>query len=189
MEALRRHLALENPRFVCRDVRRERELIVRVTSSAGPPATDSELEELRRIVGPEYAFLEPLYRHFNGVSLHGHGETFGLVAFPIEELSSFAQECRASFWDEESELFPFQRDGVPFATIFASGNYFACHQGKVYYSDHDGGDDALWGASLEAFFERALVDPAKFPYDAGCYTRYFDGESDRQFIPEKLLHD
>jgi hypothetical protein len=61
-------------------------------------------------------------------------------------------------------------------------------RGKVCYSDSDGGNDAVWAKNLEAFFKRAPVDPCKF-LDAGCYTRYFDGKTDRQFIPETFLHD
>jgi hypothetical protein len=155
----------------------------------GAPANAEELDTLRALAGSEYQFLEPLYREYNGVFLHENGETFGLVVAPIDELRELAAECREAFYVEAAFLYPFQREGVPFATIFQSGNYFICHQGKIYYSDHDGGDDAVWGENLEAFFARALADPPKFLLDVGCYTRYEDGTTDRQFIPERFAHD
>jgi len=189
MKALHDHLALENPRFRCRDVTEEHSLVVNLTSAVGAPATARELDELRTLAGPEYVFLEPLYRQFNGVFLHGHGDTFGLVVAPIEQLPEIAVECRESFYVDEADLYPFQREGVPFATIFQSGNYFVCHRGIVCYSNHDGGDDAVWGEDVEAFFARGLSDPPKFLLDVGCYTRYSDGTTDRQFIPEEFLHD
>lgn len=189
MKALLDHLALKNPRFHCRDTSEQHSLVVDLTSSVGEPATERELATLRSLAGSEYVFLEPLYRQSNGILLHGHGDTFGLVVAPIDELQEIAADCRESFYVDEADLYPFEREGVPFGTIFASGNYFLCYQGKVYYSDHDGGDDAVWGENLEAFFARALTDPAKFLLDVGCYTRYSDGASDRQFIPEQFVHD
>jgi hypothetical protein len=47
----------------------------------------------------------------------------------------------------------------------------------------------VWGENLDAFFTRALADPVKFLDAAGSYTRYFDGKTDRQYIPETFLHD
>jgi len=189
MHALRTHLALKNPRFRCRDVSGQHHLTVNLTSLAGAPATLRELEALRDFAGAQYAFLEPLYRELNGVTLHGHRDTFGLVVARVEQLPEFASDWKDSFYEEEDDLYPFQREGIAFATIAHSGNYFAAHNGKIYYDDHDGGDDSVWGEDLESFFERALLEPAKFLYDAGCYTRYSDGKSDRQFIPEEFLHD
>lgn len=189
MKALQDHLALDNPRFHCRDTSGEHSLVVSLTSAVGAPASAQQLGALRRLAGSEYGFLEPLYRRFNGVWLHGHGDTWGLVVAPIAELRKLAAACREAFYVGDADLYPFQREGVPFATIFESGNYFICHHGKVYYSDHDGGDDSVWGASLEAFFARALADPPKFLLDVGCYTRYSDGKSERQFIPERFVHD
>jgi hypothetical protein len=145
-------------------------LIVNLMSTAGKPAMARELKTLQKRAGKEYAVLEPLYREFNGVTLHAHGETSGLTG-AVKELPNFGSDAKVSFFEDEADLYPFQREGVPFATIATSGNYFVVHKGKVYYSDHDGGDDSVWGKDLEAFFTRALRDPATFLNDAGCYTR------------------
>lgn len=63
------------------------------------------------------------------------------------------------------------------------------HQTRVFYSNHNGGDDSIWGENIPDLIVRALRDPVDFLLHAGCYTRYFDGESDDQFIPEEFLHD
>ena len=189
MKALRSHLALKNPRFECWDLERKHSLTVKLRSAVGKPATVRELKSLQKLAAREYAALEPLYREFNGLTLHMHRDTAGLAIAPIRELSAFADDSNTLLFGDEAEHYPFQREGVPFATIVASGNYFVIHKGKVYYSDHDGGDDSVWGTDLEGFFRRALRDPPRFLYDAGCYTRYSDGKTDTQFIPETFIHD
>jgi hypothetical protein len=134
--------------------------------------------------------LAPLYEMFNGACFHVNDETAGLVIAPIDRLRKLNSEWREWFAHlEPHELYDFQRAGFAFATIAASGNYFVIHHGQVYYSDHDGGDDSIWGRSLEEFFGRAFSDPACFLYEAGCHTRYSNGETDRQFIPKSFIHD
>jgi hypothetical protein len=34
-----------------------------------------------------------------------------------------------------------------------------------------------------------LDEPAKFLYSMGCYTRFSDGETDKQWIPEQFVED
>jgi hypothetical protein len=190
VQVVREHLALRNPRFVCKDTSDTHELVVPLAFQAGPPATSQELRELEAAAGREAVGLIPLYREFNGVAFHLNRDTAGLLIASVEELAGLNAEWREWFSDlEPDELFNFQRDGVAFATIAASGNYFVIHKGAIYYSDHDSGDDSPWGENIEQFLERALSDPARFLYEAGCYTRYSDGETDRQFIPESFLHD
>jgi hypothetical protein len=189
METLRIHLALKNPRFECWDHDKKHSITVKLRSAVGKPSTVRELKTLQKLAGKEYAVLEPLYREFNGLTLYMHRKTAGLAVAPIKELPAFAADCKTLLFGDEAELYPFQREGVPFATIVESGNYFVLHEGKVYYSDHDGGDDSVWSTDLEDFFTRAVSNPPKFLYDAGCYTRYFDGKTDTQFIPETFIHD
>jgi hypothetical protein len=190
VEVLAKHLSLLNPRFRCEDRSRLRSLTVPLTSLPGAPASVANLRRLREIAGSEYPALEPLYSAFNGVALHKHGRTAGLVVASVDELLEFNTEWRESMGSlTDDELYDFQRDGVAFATIAASGNYFAVYRGKVFYSDHDGGDDTEWSDGLDAFFERALKEPAKFLHDAGSYTRYSDGKTETQFIPREFLHD
>lgn len=176
MDSIAKHLALRNPRFACRDTSRRRELVVPVETIAGEPATAEELDRLEAIAGPAARALAPLYRLHDGLAFHVHGETAGLVVASVAELEELNAQWREWFSHlDREDLHEFQRHGFAFATIAASGNHFVIHDGKVHYSDHDGGDDAVWGWDLEEFFRRALADPARFLEDAGCYTRYADG--------------
>lgn len=190
MKSIREHLALPNPRFVCKAPSGLEEFEVPLANEAGQPASPQQLALLEQLAGPAFATLRPLYEAFDGLLLHHHGETAGLFVFPIEELAERNDEWRQWFTAlDPSELYEFQRSGFAFATIVASGNYFVAHEGRIYYSGHDDGDDAVWGENVEAFFQRALSDPAGFLTEAGCYTRYSDGVTDDQLIPERFLHD
>ena len=191
MRTIKDHLALKKTRFICRDTSEQHELIVPLTHAVGSPAKSTDLDKLQRIAGSEAEWLLPLYSEFNGIIFHRHGDTAGLVVASIEQLEQINSEWRAWFQDylEPDEQYDFQQEGFAFACIADSDNYFVVYKGKVYYSEHDGGDDRVWGENLELFFKRALSDPALFLFDAGCCTRYSDGQTDRQFIPEVFVHD
>src|SRR6185436_20072459 len=79
MKALRSHLALKNPRFECWDREKKHSLTVKLKSAVGKPATARELKSLQKVAAKEYAALEPLYREFNGLTLHMHRDTAGLA--------------------------------------------------------------------------------------------------------------
>lgn len=190
MKIIEQHVALKNPRFICRDTSEHYELTVPLSHAVGSPAKISDLDKLRRIAGTEAKWLLPLYTEFNGISFHQYGDTAGLIVASIDQLEALNNEWREWFQGmEQDELYEFQQEGLAFASIAASANFFVIYMGKVYYSDHDGGDDHIWGENLELFFKGALTDPARFLFDVGCYTRYSDGRTDRQFIPESFVHD
>ena len=190
MQSIREHLALPNPRFVCKAPYEFEEFEVPLANEAGQPASLDQLAMLEQLGGPAFATLKPLYEAFDGLLLHHHGDTVGLFVFPIEELAERNGDWRQWLADREpAKLYVFQRSGFAFATIVASGNYFVAHEGRIYYSGHDGGNDAVWGDGVEDFFQRALSDPAGSLTEADCYTRYSDGVTDDQLIPERFLHD
>lgn len=186
MKTIKDHLKLKNPRLRCSAGNNEIEVCV--SNTAGEPASSKELKKLKQIAGDEYKYLEPLYRKFNGVSFHESQTTAGLVVAEVNELKNIKAELNdwLEMMDPE-DVYDFQRRGVPFATIESSGNYFVVYQGKVYYSDHDDLAEEAFSDSVEEFFIRALNDPAKFLNNAGCYTRYSDGISDLQYIPEEFI--
>lgn len=191
MEVIREHLCLRKPRFLCRDYYKKHTLTVAVSSEAGAPATAFQLQLLQQVADSEFAYLEPFYREFNGIVFHQSNETAGLIVAAANKIQELNDEWHEWFFDglESEDLYDFQRKGIAFATIASSGNFFVVYQGKVYYSDHDGGDDTIWADSVEGFFKRALTNPVQFLEDAGCYTIYFDGKSDIQFVPESFSHD
>ena len=109
--------------------------------------------------------------------------TAGVVFYPIEVFEQRNEEWREWFEDlSEEEIWEFQKHGVAFGEISASGNYFVFWNGQVYYSGHDGGNDEPLG-TLPEFLDHIAQNPAQFLYDAGCYTRY----GDEQWIPGKYV--
>ena len=169
------------------DNKETKELRVNLTNWHGKPCTKSDLSKLQTIAKKESDFLAELYAKYDGLQFQINGETAGLVVASVSELEQYNSDWRDWFSEYAAEdLQDFEKEGVAFATIHQSGNYFVMYEGKVYYGDHDGGNDEVWGDSLQDFFTKALSDPPKFLTDAGCYTRYYDGKTDTQYIPEKF---
>lgn len=190
MRILSEYLKQKDQKFYCKDNKNEKELIVPLVNLSGGSATDIQLMELKKLAKNEADYLIDLYQTCNGAKLQVHQKTIGLLISPIGELVELNEKWKESFsYYDEEDLYDFQKEGFAFAQIFQSGNYFVVHKGKVFYSDHDGGDDTKWGSSVAEFFRIALTDPAKFLLDAGCYTRYYDGKTETQYIPEKLLKE
>lgn len=190
MQIINDHLKLARPRFLCRDVEERVKLTVDLENTIGQPASAKQLANLQRIAGAAFATLAPLYKEFNGLAFHRNGATAGLVVASIGDLKYLNTEWRDWFTDVPAEeLYEYQRDGFAFATIACSGNYFVVSKDRIFYSDHDSGDDRPWADTLDGFFARALQDPARFLQEAGCYTRYSDGLTDKQYIPVSFYHE
>lgn len=194
MDAFFEHLRDPSPGFRCyRPSRDETQLEhqVHVQHFVGDPATDEDLAEIQRRLGPECDDMKALYSKCNGLLLYCQGEeTPGLALFPVEHWDDKNAERREWFehWDED-DLYEFQKHGIAFGEVCFSGNYFVWYEGTIYYADHDGGDDTPLGDTLLHFLDRIVADPAKFLYDVGCYTRYSDGKTDEQWIPGQYVPD
>jgi hypothetical protein len=136
-----------------------------------------------------YEIVE-FYKVHNGIKLYCNGETSGLQLYSVDDLKELNEEWKESFsYYEEDELYEFQKNGVAFGDISFSGNYFVFNDGKIFYSDHDGGDDSPVGETFNDFLSKISSDPAQFLYDMGCYTRYTDGETEGQYIPKQFVAD
>lgn len=187
MKIIETHLNLSNPRFICEA--NGKEMVVSLVNKVGEPATSEQMDQLAQITKQEFDELKSIYASYNGASFHEAGVTAGLVIAAIDQLQQFNDEWQS--WlemMEPEEVFDFQKHGVAFATIEASGNFFVMYQGQVFYSDHDDPDEKPIAKSLEAFLDQALNQPAQFLNSMGCYTRYFDGDSDLQYIPKLFVH-
>ena len=85
--------------------------------------------------------------------------------------------------------------GIAVATVPASGNYFVMPvegvaAGKIFYADHDGWYESAFADRFQDFLVRVTRDPVKLlAEDVGCYTRYSDGKTDKQWIPEEYFPD
>lgn len=183
-----------SPRFVCRAAGRQEPkpppITVGISHEVGTAATDSQLTELARLNAESLAQFWSLH---NGAALFigpimppvGIAAAFRLYA--CSEIASKTDKMRQRAVGGREGLYTFQKKGVAFGEVCFSGNCFVIHDGGVFHSNHDGGDDRPFAASLSLFLDRVAADPAKFLYDAGCYTRYSDGVTKTQWIPETYL--
>jgi hypothetical protein len=187
------HLSEEESRFVCYAAgpdSRER-IEVPITHNVGGPTAPEHLAKLRGLLGTNAAQVEELYSKHDGFQLYVQSpEHMGLFLFPINEWEPATQRFKEELddWGRSlDEAYDFERYGVAFGEPVFSGNLFFLFEGGVYYSDHDGGDDTPLASSFEGFLERIVNDPPKFLFDLGCYARYSDGRTDRQWIPEQYF--
>ncbi len=188
MKSIDLYLQQRDQRFYCKDNTETRELIVDLQNIVGEPATLDELRLLDRIARRESKHLAELYRTYNGLQLQINKKTIGLIITSIRNLKQLNKDWKDWFrHSPRRELYDYQREGFAFGEICHSGNYFVMYGGYVYYSSHDSADDEQWGYGLDVFFDRALSDPTRFLWEVGCYTRYSDGKTDVQYIPNKFL--
>jgi hypothetical protein len=188
------NLADRHPRFECepagppQDIRTE----VEISHRLRPPASRSAITELRRAMTPPNPEVEALYRVHDGMDLYVQGSTVGLALYPISSWAaatkSFREDAAAS-GGLVHELYDFEREGIVIGEPPLSGNVLMLYQGRVHYSDHDGGDDTPLAETFGAFLQGIVADPPQFLLDLGCYARYSDGRSDIQWIPMRYLHD
>jgi hypothetical protein len=188
------HLADLRPRFECEPAgpTQDTRIEVEISHLFRPSAERSALAELRRLLSVPSPDVEALYAVHDGMDLYVQGSTVGLALYPISTwraaTDSFRQDIELS-GRVEDELYPFEREGIVVGAPPHSGNVFMLYQGRMHYSDHDGGDDTPVAENFGAFLGRLALDPPKLLYDLGCYARYSDGQSDRQWIPLRYLHD
>ena len=92
---------------------------------------------------------------------------------------------------EEDRMPTWLREGIAFGEIPHSANFFVVgvgeDAGKVYYADHDDFRESPIAENLEELLDRIRSNPANFLYQCGCYTRYSDGKTDRQWIPKEYV--
>lgn len=185
-----------SPGFICEAAGRQAvkppKFSVRIRHEMEGPATPEELAQLSAL-GAEA--LAPFYaRHngglfFTGPSIHPQAIS-GFRLYPISEIENRTANMRSdvdAMGIPEDAKFDFQKSGTAIGEICSSGNYFVIHEGIVFYSDHDGGDDTPAGPSFAQFLDGIAADPAQFLFKSGCYTRYSDGATPTQWIPETYL--
>ncbi|WP_126147232.1 SMI1/KNR4 family protein [Synechococcus elongatus] len=193
-----------NPRFRCQGVGGSQgdqsEFIARVSNFLHSPPSQAERE---RLTGGDLADLLPkdfleFYSRFNGVTLyqdlilnaHGFAAT-GIYIAPIAEWENLREELQLwlDFIDDEDDDLDWLESAIAFAEVPNSGNYFLLalrgdKRGKVVYFSHDGFEFEEYADGLTEFLVKVTSNPAKVLYELGCYTRYTDGKTDIQWIPE-----
>ena len=62
--------------------------------------------------------------------------------------------------------------------------------GKIFYADHDGWYESAFADDFDGFLAHVVREPVKLlAEEVGCYTRYCDGKTDTQWIPEEFFLD
>jgi hypothetical protein len=62
--------------------------------------------------------------------------------------------------------------------------------GKILYADHDGWYESAFANDFQKFLAHVTRKPVIFlNEELGWYTRYWDGKSDKQWIPEEYFPD
>ena len=212
VEAFLRHLDDPSPGFRCSQAGGDEgsgSFVAKVTNPRNAPADEKALTDLSRRLGPAAQSFEGLYRVCDGLVLYAQTQIrrrsydppypAGLRFFPVKDWSRRTEEARdwidtLLFDDEEPE--DWMKNGLAFAEICHSGNYFLVQPdgsqvGKIFFQDHD----SLWdwegplAKDLDAFVDLIQTDPADFLYRMGCSTRFYDGRSQEQWVPETYIPD
>ena len=202
LQSLDALLARKNQRFVCTDTGWPEPGPERFTANSvhhtDPPLGKAELERLGRLFG-EIPQLQEFYSRYGSVRLYA--DTIGFnsafyIATPDEwhrlqgEFQSWLDIC-----DDDEEVMPDDLDDyIVIGDMPATGNSYLMptsgpHTGKVFLFDHDGFEFSVQGQDLSAFLEHnTTVDEALLD-DIGGHTRYSDGETETQWLPESYHYD
>jgi hypothetical protein len=189
--------AQANSSFVCtnggRSDKTKRTFVACVSHVLNPPASASDLAQLRSMLGVHAAQAEEVYRAHDGFILYKDSlsDAAGIEALPISQWEEAGEDMRQWFEHLDDESDPDHiRSGVALATAPQSGNYFVMpvegpNAGKVFYANHDGWYESHFATDFNEFITRVMNNPAHLlSEELGCYARYSDGKTPIQWIPE-----
>jgi hypothetical protein len=140
------------------------------------------------------------YEWHNGFVLYRDtlSETAGIELLPVAKWKRATDDMRSTF--EYLEADPANDPdhiltGVAIAEVPDSGNYFVMPvegpaAGRIFYADHDGWYESPFADDFQEFLVHVTRHPAKLlAEEVGCHTRYSDGKTDKQWIPEEYYPD
>lgn len=171
----------------------------RIRHILGRPATAEALAQLESQLGSAGTVIRDLYAIHDGMTLYRDtkSDAAGFELFQIADLPMQTREMRESMEAmgmELDEMPGWFSSGVVVGQIPHSANYFVIgttddESGQIFYLDHDDFIEEPIAENMESLMASLLADPAQFLYDRGCYTRYADGKTDRQWIPKQYLNE
>lgn len=140
------------------------------------------------------------YQRHNGFVLYRDtlSDAAGIELLPVEQWEEATEDMRSWFehLTDEPESDPDHiMTGVAIATVPYSGNYFVMpvegpNAGKIFYANHDGWYESAFADDFDGFLAHVTRQPPTLlAKEAGCYTRYSDGKTDAQWIPEEYYAD
>jgi len=191
MKDFLKHIADASPGFRCYDCNDPQEsmkLDVKITHKLGAPAGSKELNKISKTIGDGATQLVEFYDKHNGIQLYCQGDAPALEFFPVGQWRVKQNEMEQMLFEPDL-AFEFQKKGTVFGEVSNSGNHLVLYQGKVYYSNYDGGDATPVADSFFAFLTRICSNPAQLLHDLNCYTRYKDGKTNAQWIPKEYVSE
>ncbi|MFT3705944.1 MAG: SMI1/KNR4 family protein [Agriterribacter sp.] len=190
MQDFLRHINLENQKFKCYVNTDEEETItltVDIHNILNDAASENEISLLRKLIPHNNGELIDFYTTHNGIKLYCNNDTSGIEFYAAKDLNKLNEMWKEELaYFEDYQLYDFQKGGVAFGEISHSGNYFVLFEGAVFYSDHDGEDEEAIGATFFDFLSKIADNPADLLFKMGCYTRYSDGKTNKQYIPKEF---
>ena len=175
------------------------EFIVKTKTEILPPSDNETISEIKSKFGDYSKEVSEFYQKYGGISFHEQPECFvaSLCIHPPEKWEELYEEM--SEWldmMDEDELdesgIDWSDNCVVFGEVPSSGNYFlmplsGSASGKIIYQDHDGMEPEIYADSFNQFIIKFLSDPVGQIDHFGCYTRYSDGNTDKQWMPEEVI--
>ncbi len=187
------HINNDHPTFKCfaaGNKEENEELLVTVKNIINHGATEKDLELLKSNLQLNNNELIDFYTKHNGLKLYCQKEEASLEFFPIHELETANKEWKSWLEGlEADEMYEFQQNGVAFGQVSGSGNYFIIYNGQIFYSDHDEWEEVNLGITLNSFLDNLATNPAQMLEELGCYSRFSDGKTDKQWIPKSYHQD
>lgn len=165
----------------------------RVSNWANAAASPSSMKSLREMLVTASGPFEDLYQVHDGIRLYDEA----IELYPIGQWrrrsTSVLNDLLYIGW-EEHEISELRRSMTVFGEIGASSNYFAVRTidpeaGSIHYLQHDPIIEGPVASDLASFLESLVFDPADFLDRMGCYTRYSDGVTSKQWIPKTYRPD
>lgn len=169
--------------------------VVKTKTDVLPPATPESLEILKRRLGDLSSQFIEFYENWGGISFHEQTDSgaASLCIHPVENWDDLHSEMSEWFdMVDEEDLEDCGIDWLDNCVVFGevpqSGNYFVVplsgqNKGKIIYQDHDGLEPEEYASSFSEFLQKFLTSPVEQIDHLGCYTRYSDNKTERQWMP------
>jgi hypothetical protein len=174
--------------------------LAKVRHVLNEPASPKSLAQVRKKLAGHADKVLAFYQRHDGFVLYRDtiSDAAGIELLPVAQWEEATDDMRDWFdhLTDEPENDPDHIvTGIAIATVPHSGNYFVIPvegpaAGKIFYANHDGWYESAFADDFDDFLAHVTREPAKLlAEEVGCYTRYSDGKTDAQWIPEQYFPD
>ena len=169
------------------------------THSELSSSSSEVLKEVEVIIGEISPDLVEFYRKYNGAFFHAdkNNLSIALQLHPVNKWDELKSEMMDWYDMVDEDLLDeidtdWLDDCVVFGEVPSSANYFVlvcngANKGKVIYSDHEVAEPEVYANSFNEFLVKYLSNPVDEMMNLGCFTRYFSGNNNIQWIPCEII--